>query len=36
MSKTWIARLITGITLIAPVALLITGGGLIPPGVSWT
>jgi hypothetical protein len=37
MSTVMLARLFAALTLIAPVALLLTGdGGLFPPGVSWT
>lgn len=35
MSKAMIARLITALVLITPVALP-PGGGAEPPGVSWT
>ncbi len=37
MSRQMLTRLITALALMAPVALLVTGGdGLVPPGVSWT
>ncbi|SEH03760.1 hypothetical protein SAMN05444920_14329 [Nonomuraea solani] len=35
MLKAMVARLLTAIVLITPVVMLI-GGGVVPPGVSWT
>lgn len=36
MMKVMAARLIIALVLVAPVVHLLSGGGAMPPGVSWT